>query len=81
MYRWVGQLHGVGSVAVSLPKDTLRVRHIRDKLPVFGEGDKVGGDAAKEGLKLPRFQVKSESSPRRVLPVAKIFFPSLPGMG
>src|SRR3954471_21761665 len=40
--RRVGQLNGVGSITISFPKGTLGVRHIRDKLPVFGEGDKMG---------------------------------------
>ena len=48
---------------------------------ISGEGDEIGGDAAEVGLELLRLRSNRVSSPRLVRPVAKIFFPFLPGTG
>src|ERR1035438_4011138 len=63
MHGRVAQLHGVASVAVGSPQDALRVGDISHIFAVFGKGNRVGGNAPKEGLELFGLEVETGKLP------------------
>ena len=43
-------MHGIASIPVGLPENSLRVRNVGYRLAVFGEDHPLGGEASQEGL-------------------------------